>query len=202
MDLNVVSPTETVYSRGESFLENSLYSDPTTWSGLSENQRREFIRRTDRAVFSQDAQNLLSARGIHRHIQGRVLSVQATADALNLEIAHPGTNVIHTAEADVVIDARGGNSLWFLELLTPALLEDVAASCGGELTAEALEQRIGHDLSLIGCPAKIFIPNLAALRQGPGFPNLSSLGILSDRVLAGLASRQPTSQAAAAVNAS
>jgi mycobactin lysine-N-oxygenase len=27
------------------------------------------------------------------------------------------------------------------------------------------------------------LPNLAGLNQGPGFPNLSCLGLLSDRVL-------------------
>ena len=30
---------------------------------------------------------------------------------------------------------------------------------------------------------KLFLPNLAGLTQGPGFPNLSCLGLLSDRVL-------------------
>jgi mycobactin lysine-N-oxygenase len=29
----------------------------------------------------------------------------------------------------------------------------------------------------------LFLPNLAGLNQGPGFPNLSCLGLLSDRVL-------------------
>ncbi|MCK5755839.1 MAG: lysine 6-monooxygenase, partial [Mycobacterium sp.] len=30
---------------------------------------------------------------------------------------------------------------------------------------------------------KLFLPNLAGFAQGPGFPNLSSLGELSNRVL-------------------
>lgn len=30
---------------------------------------------------------------------------------------------------------------------------------------------------------KLFLPNLAGLTQGPGFPNLSCLGLLSDRIL-------------------
>lgn len=186
-DLAVVSPTETIYSRGESFLENRLYSDPSPWPGMSEGQRRDFIRRTDRAVFSQDVQSLISTRGVHRHVQGRVEAVTARSAAFVAEIRSTATGELVAVEADHVIDARGGNPLWFVDLLTPALREDIAARCGSDLTAPALEQRIGHDLSLIGYPSKVFVPNLAALRQGPGFPNLSSLGLLSDRVLSGLA---------------
>jgi mycobactin lysine-N-oxygenase len=87
---------------------------------------------------------------------------------------------------DAVIDARGGNPCWFLGLMTPYLRQDVSDRCGVQLTAQSLEQRLDHDLSISGYPGKIFVPNLAALRQGPGFPNLSSLGLLSDRILAGL----------------
>jgi hypothetical protein len=30
---------------------------------------------------------------------------------------------------------------------------------------------------------KLFLPGLSGLTQGPGFPNLSCLGLLSDRIL-------------------
>jgi mycobactin lysine-N-oxygenase len=36
---------------------------------------------------------------------------------------------------------------------------------------------------VIDVAPKLFLPNLAGLNQGPGFPNLSCLGLLSDRVL-------------------
>ena len=41
----------------------------------------------------------------------------------------------------------------------------------------------GHDLALTEVFPKLFLPGLAGLTQGPGFPNLSCLGLLSDRVL-------------------
>lgn len=185
-DVVVVSPTETIYSRGESYLENRLYSDPARWAALSETQRRDFIRRTDRAVFSQDVQSLISSHGIHRHLQGRVSDVTAAEGAIVAQIHNSTTNSMTSVETDVVIDARGGNPLWFLDLLTPTLRVDIAMRCEAELTAASLEKRIEHDMSISGYPAKIFVPNLAALRQGPGFPNLSSLGLLSDRVLSGM----------------
>jgi mycobactin lysine-N-oxygenase len=54
---------------------------------------------------------------------------------------------------------------------------------GGPLTGARLEESIGHDLAVNAVFPKLFLPNLAALTQGPGFPNLSCLGLLSDRIL-------------------
>lgn len=189
-DLVIVSPTETVYSRGESYLENRLYSDAGAWHGLTEEQRRSFIRRTDRAVFSQHVQERISRRGIHRHVSGRVVDVTREAQGPVAHVVSAPGEPVRRCEADVVIDARGGDPLWFADLLAPALRDDIAAHCGGALTPASLEQRIGHDLSLSGYGAKIFVPNSAGMRQGPGFPNLSSLGVLSDRILCGLRSER------------
>jgi mycobactin lysine-N-oxygenase len=38
-------------------------------------------------------------------------------------------------------------------------------------------------MSVTGLPAKLHLPILSALAQGPGFPNLSCLGLLSERIL-------------------
>ncbi len=54
---------------------------------------------------------------------------------------------------------------------------------GGPLTVERLEESIGHDLAVAGVTPKLFLPNLSGLNEGPGFPNLSCLGLLSDRIL-------------------
>jgi mycobactin lysine-N-oxygenase len=47
-----------------------------------------------------------------------------------------------------------------------------------------VEHAIAEDLSLNGFTPKIHLPMLAAIAQGPGFPNLSCLGLLADRILA------------------
>ena len=39
------------------------------------------------------------------------------------------------------------------------------------------------DLSVTGLDPPLHLPVVAGLAQGPGFPNLSCLGLLSDRVL-------------------
>jgi len=42
---------------------------------------------------------------------------------------------------------------------------------------------IDADLSVAGLAPPLHLPVMAGLAQGPGFPNLSCLGLLSDRIL-------------------
>jgi mycobactin lysine-N-oxygenase len=51
------------------------------------------------------------------------------------------------------------------------------------VAGSGLDQRIDVDLSVCGLSPPLHLPVLAGLAQGPGFPNLSCLGLLSDRVL-------------------
>jgi mycobactin lysine-N-oxygenase len=51
------------------------------------------------------------------------------------------------------------------------------------LSGDALQEAIGDDLSVSGVTPKLFLPGLSGLTQGPGFPNLFCLGLLSDRIL-------------------
>jgi mycobactin lysine-N-oxygenase len=46
-----------------------------------------------------------------------------------------------------------------------------------------LERAIGTDLSVTGFAPRLHLPMLAGIAQGPGFPNLSCLGLLADRIL-------------------
>jgi len=59
--IEVVSTAGVLYSRGESYTENRWYSDPTGWRDLAERHRREFLRRTDRGVFSVAVEAVLNA---------------------------------------------------------------------------------------------------------------------------------------------
>jgi mycobactin lysine-N-oxygenase len=51
------------------------------------------------------------------------------------------------------------------------------------LAGEELDRRIELDLSVAGLNPPLHLPMVAGLAQGPGFPNLSCLGLLSDRIL-------------------
>jgi mycobactin lysine-N-oxygenase len=59
----------------------------------------------------------------------------------------------------------------------------LAAAQDGPRDGELLEKLIDVDLSVAGLTPALHLPMLAGLAQGPGFPNLSCLGLLSDRVL-------------------
>ena len=55
--VEVLTSRGVLYSRGESYHENRLYSDPSEWPRLAEAHRREFLEHTDRGVFSQQAED-------------------------------------------------------------------------------------------------------------------------------------------------
>lgn len=190
-----VSPLATMFSRGESQFENELYTDPRKWVGLSESTRRDFIRRTDRGVLSVQVQHALSADDRVVHLRGIVRFVepsdaQATDSRLRVHIDDElrGT---YTEVCDLVVDARGGRPLWFCDVMTPQvrhLVEEAVATPSGSAlsSVECWEESIGVDLAIENLTPQLFVPALAGMRQGPGFANLSCLGELSDRVIAGL----------------
>jgi mycobactin lysine-N-oxygenase len=68
-------------------------------------------------------------------------------------------------------------------LFSQDALDLLELGLGGPLTGDRVQDAIGHDLAVVDVSPKLFLPNLAGLNQGPGFPNLSCLGLLSDRVL-------------------
>lgn len=181
-DVTVFTPAATLYSRGESPFENHSYTDPAGWQSLSEADRREFIRRTDRAVFSQDVQRDLATTDRVSWRPGRVTGARRTDDGtVAVTVGYAGRRTEHST--DLVVDATGGDPLWFTGLLGPRAAEALGTALGAAVTRDALERSIGHTLSVTGLPSPLHLPNLAGFAQGPGFPNLSSLGLLSDRVL-------------------
>ncbi|MFD6160253.1 SidA/IucD/PvdA family monooxygenase [Nocardia sp. NPDC060256] len=183
LTVSVISPAATIYTRGESYFENSMYSDPAKWRALSIQERRDVVRRTDRGVFSVRVQeNLLGDSRVH-HLQGRVVRMAEQGEGVALTLRNElRPDQVHTF--DLVVDATGGQPLWFLELFDTDAADLVELAVGGPITQARIEASIGHDLAIAGLDTKLYLPNLAGLAQGPGFPNLSCLGELSDRVLA------------------
>ncbi len=182
MTVSVISPGATIYTRGESYFENAMFSDPTGWANISPEERREVIRRTDRGVFSVRVQeNLLGDNRIH-HLQGRVVAARRAGEMIAVTLHNPGRpSATHTF--DLVVDATGGQPLWFLDLFTDDAADLLELTLGWPPTLERVESVIGHDLAVTGLTPTLFLPNLAGFAQGPGFPNLSCLGELSNRIL-------------------
>jgi mycobactin lysine-N-oxygenase len=175
--IDVVTSRGVLYSRGESYAENRLYSDPADWPGLAESHRREFLERTDRGVFSQQAETTLNGSRGFRTLAGRAVGIQAGRQQVVVDIEY-GTERERVAY-DLVVVAIGFQARWFEGLLGEQARGLLASALGG---AE-LERRIGPDLSVAGLSPPLHLPVVAGLAQGPGFPNLSCLGLLSDRIL-------------------
>jgi mycobactin lysine-N-oxygenase len=181
----VISPQVTLFTRGEGFFENTLYSDPTDWSSLTPTERRDAMARTDRGVFSARVQDALLADDRIRHLRGRVAHAVARDGRIRLTLStNRGAEALETVHGfDLVIDGSGADGLWFVPLLGQDALDLVELGLGGPLTGDALQEAIGHDLAVTDVTPKLFLPGLSGLTQGPGFPNLRCLGLLSDRIL-------------------
>jgi mycobactin lysine-N-oxygenase len=183
--ITAISPQATLFTRGEGFFENSLFSDPAGWRSLTQAERRDCIARTDRGVFSARVQESLLADERIKHLRGRVARVVNRDDRIWITLCTDNCGepqeTLH--RFDLVIDGSGADPLWFLPLMSPASLGLLELGVGGPLTGERLEESIGHDLAVVGVTPKLVLPNLSGVNEGPGFPNLSCLGLLSDRVL-------------------
>ncbi|OBA64252.1 lysine 6-monooxygenase [Mycobacterium sp. 1100029.7] len=183
--ITVISPQVTLFTRGESFFENSLFSDPTDWTALTLTERRDALARTDRGVFSANVQEALLADDRIRHLRGRVAHAVGRDGQIRLTLSTNrfSENLETVHGFDLVIDGSGADALWFTSLFSQDALDLLELGLGGPLGSERLQEGIGYDLSVSDLTPKLFLPNLSGLTQGPGFPNLSCLGLLSDRVL-------------------
>jgi mycobactin lysine-N-oxygenase len=183
--ITAIAPQATLFTRGEGFFENSLFSDPTGWRGLTQAERRDCIARTDRGVFSARVQESLLADERIKHLRGRVTRVDNRDSRIwiTLSTDNCGEPQETLHRFDLVIDGSGADPLWFVPLVTPAAMDLLEVGMGGPLTRERVEESIGPDLAIAGITPKLVLPNLSGVNEGPGFPNLSCLGLLSDRVL-------------------
>jgi mycobactin lysine-N-oxygenase len=184
--ITVISPQVTLFTRGEGFFENTLFSDPTGWTSLTMGERRDAMMRTDRGVFSARVQEALLADDRIRHLRGRVAHAVARDGRIRLTLSTTaGGESLETVHGfDLVIDGSGADAMWFVPLLGQDALDLLELGLGAPLTPDVLQESIGDDLAVTGVRPKLFLPGLSGLTQGPGFPNLSCLGLLSDRILA------------------
>jgi len=175
--VDVVTSRGVLYSRGESYDENRFYSDPGDWPRLAESHRREFLDRTDRGVFSRQAEAVLNQSRGFRTLAGRAAAIEAGERQVIVTIEYDEER--ERVAYDLVVVAIGFDARWFKSMLggeARRRLENVLAGADPE-------RHVDVDLSIAGFDPPLHVPLLAGLSQGPGFPNLSCLGLLSDRVL-------------------
>ena len=174
--VDVLTSRGVLYSRGESYDENRFYSDPGDWPRLAESHRREFLERTDRGVFSVQAEAILNHSRGFRTLAGRAAGIEAGDRQVVVTIEYDDQR--ERVAYDLVVVAIGFDARWFESLLGSEARRRLDDAAGAEL-----ERRIDVDLSVADLSPPLHLPVLAGLAQGPGFPNLSCLGLLSDRIL-------------------
>jgi mycobactin lysine-N-oxygenase len=177
--VHLVTRSGTIFSRGEGYYENQIYTNTTSWQNLPDNTRREIIRRTDRGVFSPGIIAKLAAAGTVDHRSCEVTAVEQKGDHIEISGPSPAPNgPLLSIPCQLLIIAMGFDALSFTGMIAE---DELRAKLSDEQSVRSLIQ---SDLSvqLDGYP-KLYLPMLAGFAQGPGFPNLSCLGLLSDRIL-------------------
>src|SRR5512132_4191337 len=124
--VDVLTSRGVLYSRGESYDENRFYSDPGDWPRLAESHRREFLERTDRGVFSVQAEPILNHSRGYRTLAGRAAAIEAGERQVIVSIEYGDRRGV---AYDLVVVAIGFDARWFEALLGPEArhrLEDAA----------------------------------------------------------------------------
>lgn len=173
-------------SRGESFLENRVFSDPDVveWDDLSQETRRDFVKHSDRGVFDPPSLAAIAYDDRCRFACGRVTHVGSVSPTrVRVEYEAPGGGA--AGEHDYVVNCTGFDLIAQLRSLFGPELRAEIESRVGDLweTPRGVEVPIGRSLELVGMEPLLQIPGLAGLSQGPGFANLGALGLLANRVL-------------------
>lgn len=184
--VDIICPQGAAFSRCESYSENRYYSDPERhhWKALSPLMKKSFIRRTDVGVISQQGMASLNTALNVSYLTGKVRKKPIfIKDKLEVEILQTYGKEIRTY--DYLVFATGfSQSLYLKNLLDKNTQKEVMRQANlVEISHARLSEKINHTLALDGLTPSLYLPMLAAENQGPGFPNLSCLGRLSDRIL-------------------
>lgn len=174
-------------SRGESFLENRVFSNPDTveWGSLDLQTRRDFVKHSDRGVFDPPSLAAIAYDDRCGFVTGRVTDVGAAGGGERVRLDYESPEGTISREHDYVANCTGFDLLAQLRTLFPEPVREEIESRVGPLwdRPAGTEAPIGRHLELTGLRPRLQVPGLAGLSQGPGFANLGALGLLSNRVL-------------------
>jgi len=176
--IEIINRSGMLFSRGDSFFENQLFSSEGDWADRSLKNRAELIKRTDRGFVSAKAMSRLS-EGKIRIRSGEVERVERRGNEITVRFE----GAVDDVSYDSVINAMGFDNWAPLDLLAPELRPRGAH--GGLTEDEQNALNIDRNLRLPSSDqnVNIHVPMISGVSQGPGFPGLSSLGLLADRIL-------------------
>jgi mycobactin lysine-N-oxygenase len=185
-------------SRGESFLENRVFSNPDEieWRSLDLQTRRDFVKHSDRGVFDPPSLAAIAYDDRCRFLTGRVTDVGSPRSGDGVRLEYQSPEGVAGREHDYVVNCTGFDLLAQLRDLFPPQVRAQVESQAGPLwdRPAGTEVPIGRALELAGMQPRLHIPGLGGLSQGPGFANLGALGLLSNRVLQPLLQEKSSTQ--------
>jgi mycobactin lysine-N-oxygenase len=169
--VTIISKDGIIFSRGETFQENALYSKPDEWQKYSHQFRKEFINRTDRGVFSQKVKLDVDRCERIGYEAGRVRLLHAREDGARQIVYETETSETETSikkrEFDWVVIATGFNPMSFTRLLDDntraRLLETV-----GQLTGDSVAKTIDRHLCVGGLQPRASSAHAGRLCPRPG----------------------------------
>ncbi len=184
--VDIISPSAMAYSRGESYVENHIYTDPFqgNWLHLTREDRRNFINRTDRGVFSISTKQEMDRLKNIEIVPGLFTGITVDSlDQLVVNIAYNSGS--ETRLYDMLILSVGFDHLEFVKRVLTKKAQDhlVSKAALPDLSTPNVEDKIDRYLAVDGMRPYLHLPMLAGMSQGPGFANLSCLGRLSDHIL-------------------
>jgi mycobactin lysine-N-oxygenase len=187
LEVDLINRHGTLFTRGESVREKRLFCDSEAWQDLDEFKRLEFIKRTDRGVFSVASQKEFDQAENMDFISGEVVAIDDLGNRMAVHLKRGEPQKVVKYEYDRVIVALGFDPFSSLNLISEQFRPKY------ETPAERLDiqRKVDHYLrlpfdsvpELTGTKPNIHVPMLAGLAQGPGFQNLACLSALSDRIL-------------------
>jgi len=181
-----------IFSRSYSVGEVRWSTDPTDWHTLSEPARDEFIKRTERAVFSDVLKSRIDAAPNVSPRAGLVYHAEMKGNKVRLTV-NEGTDFKNLPERYNRVVVATGFKRWSFQNWFDEKEEfeepgsGVAPERYDNEKERIISRRIRSDLSYMNKKdwprPKLYLPMLAGLNCGPGFSTLGCLGLLSDRII-------------------
>ncbi len=96
-------------SRGESFLENRVFSNPdeVEWNSLDLQTRRDFVKHSDRGVFDPPSLSAIAYDDRFRFVTGRVTDVGEGQGGDGVRVEYESPEGIASGEHDYVVNCTG-----------------------------------------------------------------------------------------------
>jgi mycobactin lysine-N-oxygenase len=179
-----VSPTGTLFPRGDGYAERRWFSDPSDWRGLRVEDRAKLISRTEAGVISLRVKGAIDRSNLVSFEKGKAVLVQwdEGEKELVLSVDYEGDGV--PIPADFFVNAIGFDSWSLLDMVDAAAVRSLDGATGEDLRKQ-VEEAMERDLSLpkrLGMPPGLHIPALAGLARGPGMANLGCMGLMARSV--------------------